>query len=78
MIHLLAAVSILIFSSQLEKAGDAADPCTAYAEVSAKVPEGEVDVAGDTVKIQGRQQALPELMISQAFQQRQSRTSRIL
>ena len=55
-IGVLVAISIPIFTSQLEKARDAADAANlraAYAEVSAKVLEGEADVTSDPVTITG-------------------------
>ncbi|MDY2945729.1 MAG: hypothetical protein SPE66_01470 [Bilifractor sp.] len=48
------AISIPIFTSQLEKARDAADAANlraAYAEASAKVLEGEADVTSEPVTI---------------------------
>ena len=50
------AISIPIFTAQLEKARDAADAANlraAYAEASAKVLEGEADVTSDPVTIKG-------------------------
>jgi prepilin-type N-terminal cleavage/methylation domain-containing protein len=55
-IGVLVAISIPIFTSQLEKARDAADAANlraAYAEASAKVLEGENDVTSDPVTIKG-------------------------
>lgn len=57
-IAVLVAISIPIFTTQLEKARDAADAANlraAYAEASAKVLEGETDVTSDPVTIKGTQ-----------------------
>lgn len=53
MAGVLVAISIPIFTSQLEKARDAANLRAAYAEVSAKVLEGEADVTSEPVTIKG-------------------------
>ena len=55
-IGVLVAISIPIFTAQLEKARDAADAANlraAYAEASAEVLEGEADVTSKPVAIKG-------------------------